>query len=67
MEQSKDAKTIDRLSRDEVVGAFRVLLGRDPENVHVLESHRTRNLEELRVILLRSEEFAEKYALLTRK
>jgi len=51
------------VSREDVVAAFRFILGREPEGEGVLEAHqRVASPSELRSILLRSTEFAEKYA-----
>lgn len=50
------------LTREDVVAAFRFILGRTPEDESVIESHqRVESAEALREILLRSPEFAEKY------
>lgn len=50
------------VTREDVVAAFRFILGREPEGEGVIESHqRVASPTELRSILLRSTEFAEKY------
>ena len=50
------------VTREDVVAAFRFILGRAPEDDRVVESHqRVGSAAELRDILLRSPEFAEKY------
>ncbi|HYZ31594.1 MAG TPA: tetratricopeptide repeat protein [Crenalkalicoccus sp.] len=50
------------VSREDVVAAFRFILGREPEGERVIESHQNvGSAAELRSILLRSTEFAEKY------
>lgn len=50
------------VSREDVVAAFRFILGREPEGEQVIESHQhVASAAELRAILLRSGEFAEKY------
>jgi hypothetical protein len=50
------------ITRDEVIAAFKILLGRDPEDERVIASHQNvDSLEALRKILLESEEFALKY------
>jgi tetratricopeptide (TPR) repeat protein len=51
------------VSREDVVAAFRFILGREPEGDHVIEAHqRVDSAEALREILLRSPEFADKYS-----
>lgn len=50
------------VSRDDVIAAFRFILGRDPEGEKVIEAHQNvASATDLRQILLRSTEFAEKY------
>jgi tetratricopeptide (TPR) repeat protein len=50
------------VTREDVVAAFRFILGREPEGEGVIEAHqRVASPTELRSILLRSTEFAEKY------
>ena len=50
------------VTREDVVAAFRFILGRDPEEDRVIEAHQNvASATELRDILLRSTEFAEKY------
>jgi hypothetical protein len=49
------------VSRDDVVLAFKLILGRLPENDTVIRNHQVGSLDELRVILLKSTEFANKY------
>lgn len=50
------------LSREAVISGFRWVLGRDPENEAVIEAHRNLNsLNELRAVLLESEEFENYY------
>lgn len=50
------------VTRDDVVAAFRFILGRDPEGERVIEAHQNvGSMTELREILLLSTEFAEKY------
>jgi hypothetical protein len=49
------------ISQNEVVTAFKLILGRAPENEKVLLSHQVGSLQELRILLLRSSEFASKY------
>lgn len=50
------------VSREDVVAAFRFILGREPEGERVIEAHQNvASAAELREILLRSTEFAEKY------
>jgi len=50
------------VTRDDVVAAFRFILGRDPEDEPVIEAHQNvASAAQLRDILLRSTEFAEKY------
>jgi hypothetical protein len=54
------------VTREEVIAAFRFILGREPEGETVIEAHqRVGSASELRGILLRSPEFAEKYKRLT--
>lgn len=54
------------VTREEVIAAFRFILGREPEGETVIEAHqRVGSAPELREILLRSPEFAEKYKRLT--
>jgi hypothetical protein len=49
-------------SREDVVQAFRLILGREPENKSVIEAHmRAPNIAELRRAILLSPEFAGKY------
>ncbi len=51
------------VTREDVVAAFRFILGREPEGEAVIESHQNiRSVAALRETLLRSTEFAEKYA-----
>jgi hypothetical protein len=51
-----------RPSRDDVIQAFRLILGREPENDVVIEAHmRVPSIAELRNALLRSDEFAGKF------
>jgi hypothetical protein len=54
-------KPRSRISRDEVILAFKIVLGRTPENDEVIADHQLGSLEELRAILLKSKEFTEKY------
>ncbi|MBX9698812.1 MAG: hypothetical protein K2X74_05215 [Acetobacteraceae bacterium] len=50
------------VTREDVVAAFQFILGRIPEDEKVIESHqRVGSAAELREILLRSPEFAEKF------
>jgi hypothetical protein len=57
----------EKLSKEDVVLAFKLILGRLPENDNVIASHQLGSLDELRIVLLRSAEFAKKYqALLDR-
>jgi tetratricopeptide (TPR) repeat protein len=50
------------VTRDDVIAAFRFILGRDPEGDQVIEAHqRVGSMTDLRAVLLRSPEFAEKY------
>lgn len=50
------------VTREDVLAAFRFILGREPEGETVIESHqRVGGPTELRDILLRSPEFADKY------
>ncbi len=50
------------VTRDDVLAAFRFILGREPEGETVIEAHqRVGGPAELREILLRSPEFADKY------
>jgi hypothetical protein len=51
----------NKVSKEEVVLAFRLILGRLPENEKVIVGHQLGSLEELRIVLLRSAEFANKY------
>jgi hypothetical protein len=53
------------ISRDDVILAFKIILGRTPENDEVIADHQLGSLEELRVILLKSKEFTEKYKAIT--
>lgn len=54
------------LTREDVIAAFRFILGREPEGETVIEAHqRLASVEALRETLLRSAEFAEKYQTLT--
>ena len=54
------------LSREEVIMAFRLILGREPESEAVIHAHRApESLAHLREILLKSDEFSEKYRVLT--
>jgi len=51
------------LSRQDVVDAFRLLLGREPESEQTVKAHqKERSMDDLRRILILSEEFADKYA-----
>jgi hypothetical protein len=46
------------VSRDDVIGAYRILLGREPENEGVIQGHmREASFAELREKILRSDEF----------
>jgi hypothetical protein len=56
-----------RISREEVVMAWRLLLGREPESEQVIETHRLDSLDELRVVLIKSNEFAHKYQVIYEK
>ena len=50
------------VTREDVIAAFRFILGREPEDERVIEAHqRVGSAAELREILLRSPEFADKY------
>jgi len=50
------------VTREDVLAAFRFILGREPEDEQVIEAHqRVGSAAELREILLRSPEFADKY------
>jgi hypothetical protein len=50
------------VTREDVVAAFRFILGREPEGEPVIEAHqRVGSASELREILLRSAEFEDKY------
>ncbi len=50
------------VTREDVLAAFRFILGREPEDEQVIEAHqRVGSAAELRAILLRSPEFADKY------
>lgn len=50
------------VTREDVLAAFRFILGRDPEDDTVIDAHqRVGGRDELRDILLRSPEFADKY------
>jgi hypothetical protein len=49
------------VSRDDVIMAFKLILGRLPESEKAILSHQVGSLEELRIVLLKSSEFADKY------
>jgi hypothetical protein len=49
------------ISRDDVIIAFKLILGRAPESDAVIAAHQLSTLSDLRLVLLRSKEFAEKY------
>jgi tetratricopeptide (TPR) repeat protein len=56
------------VTREDVIKAFKILLGRDPEDDHVVASHQNvGSIEQLREILLGSPEFAQKYRELTHR
>jgi tetratricopeptide (TPR) repeat protein len=57
-----------RLSREEVITAFRIILGRDPETEDVIAAHRNIiSSNQLREVLLSSAEFSKLYENLNRK
>jgi tetratricopeptide (TPR) repeat protein len=50
------------VSREDVINAFKFILGREPENEQVISAHqRAKSLAALRATLLRSDEFARKH------
>jgi len=48
------------ITKEEVIFAFKLMLGREPENVSTIENHRVETLDELAKILSNSKEFSEK-------
>jgi hypothetical protein len=44
-----------------------MLLGREPESDQVIETHRVNSLEALRVVLMKSNEFGQKYRMICEK
>jgi hypothetical protein len=52
------------ISADDVTMAFRLILGRQPESDAVITAHQLPTLNDLRLVLLRSKEFAEKYKMI---
>jgi hypothetical protein len=56
-----DVQPKNKVSKEEVVLAFKVILGRLPENEQVIANHQLGSLGELRIVLLWSAEFANKY------
>jgi hypothetical protein len=65
MERDPSKSTETRLSREEVITAFRIVLCRSPESEQTIEDHRVDTLEALGVVLIRSPEFAKRYKELT--
>jgi len=57
----------DGCSRQDVISAYRFILGRMPENEQVIEGRLGSSVEALRISLLRSPEFVEKLARLQKK
>jgi len=49
------------ISREEVEIAFLLILGRLPESETVIAAHQLPTVNDLRLVLLKSKEFAEKY------
>jgi hypothetical protein len=65
----KGGETRSRLregpSREDVIHGFRLILGREIEDQDVIDAHmRVSNVDELRRLLINSEEFREKYKLM---
>jgi hypothetical protein len=49
------------ISHEDVINAFKLILGRLPESEAVIAAHQLPTLNDLRFVLLKSKEFAEKY------
>lgn len=59
---STPSRLTERPSREDVYQAFRLILGRDPENDSAVRAHLlAKNVAELRIALINSEEFQGKY------